>query len=395
MSNTSVIPAMNIERTIKPLNDYKVEFTKDSKTFKNRAEADRNTLLVHPDGRKFKVASKFFDSFSNTFRLGRSVFQWYTPNEVFGRIAEVKKTPVRVTLDKFDNPLKTDQGDVYGTALTVTLPDKAILRPEDVINLINGNAGHDVMYKDGVVAATFDTPFPVTYAIGKEDSAFESKFFMEFPIDAYMSPASYLMLLRKVCSNGAVARTRAFRTEFSLGKGDADLNSVLERAIGSFNNEEGYHSFSLRLQAASKSWASLRETLDLHKSIIRAGQFDKWELKKKREIAENLSRVTGNPMLMYGIVSGGEPSLRQASVMPVRTTMYDLINFATEVATHHTKELSAKNVIYGWVGNAIVEDFDLDNSCETNPNFTDFMIDQTIPTAERKAGDFIGVKNAD
>lgn len=393
MSNTSVVPQMSIERTIKPLNDFKVEFTKDPKTFKNRKEADRHTLLVHPDGRKFKVASKFFDSFSNTFRLGRSVFEWYTPNEVFGRISETKKTPVRVTLDTVANPTKTDHGDIYGTALTVTLPSKAILRPEDVTDLITSNDGHDVMYKDGIVAATFHTPFPVTYAIGKEDSAFETKFYIEFPLDAYVQPASYLMLLRKVCTNGAVARTKAFRTEFSLGKDDTDLSAVLDRAISSFNNEEGYHSFNARLLAASKSWASLRETLDLHKSIVRGGQLENWELKKKREIAENLNRISGNPMLMYGIVSGGEPSLRQSSVMPVKATMYELINFATEVATHHMKQLHAKNCIYGWVGDTIVEDFDLDNSVETNPDFTAFMIDQTIPTTQRREDEVIGLKS--
>ncbi len=391
MSNTtSVIPQMNIERSVKPLNEYKVEFTKDPKTFKTRKDADSHTLLVHPDGRKFKVASKFFDSFSNTFRLGRSVFEWYTPNEVFGRIAEVKKTPVRVTVENFATPKKTDNGEVHGTALTVTLPSKPILRPEDINDLITKNGGHDVMYSNGVVAATFDTPFPITYTIGKEDSAFESKFYIEFPVDAYVLPASYLMLLRKVCTNGAVAKTKAFRTEFSLGKDDTDLNAVLDRAISSFNNEEGYHSFNQRIQAASRSWASLRETLELHKSIIRGGQLENWELKKRREIAENLNRVTGNPMLLYGIISGNEPSLRQSSVMPVKATMYELINFATEVATHHMKQLHAKSCIYGWVGDTIVDDFDLDNSVETNPDFTAFMIDQTIPVSQRKEGDFIG-----
>ena len=392
MSNTSVIPQMNIERNVKTINAFKVEYLRDPKTFKNRSDADRNTLLVFPDGRKYQVSPKFFNSFSNTFRLGRSVFEWYTPNEVFERIAQTKRELVRITVDNNATPTKGPNGEeIHGKALTITLPSKAILRPEDVSSLITGNGGHSVMYKDGMVAATFDTPFPITYTIGKQDSAFESKFYMEFPLDAYVQPVSYLMLLRRVCTNGAVARTRAFRTEFSLGKDDTDLNAVLDRAISSFNNEEGYHSFNERLQAASRSWASLRETLNLHKCIVRGGQLENWDLKKKREIAENLNRVTGNPMLMYGIVSGGEPSLRQASVMPVKATVYELINFATEVATHHMSQLYAKNTIYGWVGDTIVEDFDLDNSVTVNPDFTAFMIDQTIPTLQRKEGDVIGL----
>lgn len=380
ISNFDSIKNLKLEHINVPLNKLKMEFkgNTDPSKFKTNKERDAKTLLHLPDGRVMSVGSKFYESFSNLTSLGRSVFNYFSPDEVFERVAKHSKDVVRITTEGFKNAEASST--LHGKVLTFSGLNKPTMLPGDVVDLAERYDGVRPSYHDGLVSVSFPCPFPMNMSIvGKSDSDFTTRFTVDFNLDCFGAPAAYLELLRKVCSNGMVARTKAFRTEFSLGKDDSNISAVLNRAIGSFNSEEGYHAYRDRMTAATRSWASLGNYLTLSKSIFRGCAANGFGIKERREIIERLDKITEAPMHMYSFIAGGAISPRTAKVLAINCTVYDLINFATEVATHKFTNLTAKNYLYGWLGDIIVSEYDLENTRDKFADFKDICFDHLAP----------------
>lgn len=372
----SCLENLAISREIVPIKDLRIKYLADNVNhLKTNKAKNEKTRLVMPDGRELRVTDKFFHSFNKTTNQSKSIFDLFAPDEVFKRMQE--KDPsmmVRITVENYKKA--TEESAFHGLALTMTPPSKAVLGVDSVLQLAAKHGGMNATYKDGTASLSFNCPFQTNLNItGSSDSDFTTRFNMQFPLDGFGLPASYLELLRKVCSNGAVAMTKAFRTEFSLGKGDSDLLYVLDRAMSTFNNEEGFHSFAERMRSATNSWASLHNYVSLNKAITRACQLENKDIKARRLLIGGLDKLCNNPLYMYNIIAGNEPSTRYSKILPVECTVYDLINYGTEVATHHFNTLWARNSINGWLGDLIVSEFDLENSKTTKPDFTDYYLD--------------------
>lgn len=56
--------------------------------------------------------------------------------------------------------------------------------------------------------------------------------------------------------------------------------------------------------------------------------------------------------------------------------MYDLLNFTTEVATHHCDERNGR-LLQAEVGNFVSNEFDLEGSKATKEQFADWFMDTT------------------
>ena len=365
---------VRIEHCIVPLNTLKVDYPRDSKVSKSRKKLDAATSITLHDGRKFGVCGRFWSSFCSLHNLSRSIFDYYSHAEIFERITSVRGHMVRITAQGQGG--QEDRPIASGTLVACTSPTKPVLLIKDANDLIERYSGQKALYHDGMVTASFDAPFPQQFKVAEDE--FKTRFLMQMPIDGYGLPSAYLELLRVKSQTSAVGLSKAFKTVFQLGKDDNGLSYVLDRAMRTFNNEEGYHAFKLRLETATKSWASFYEAGAIREVILQTLIADGFEAPQRMEILKGFDNMCGNPLTYYGMAGANELSQRKAKTIPVQATVYDLFNFATEVATHHLKAPEFKMKVNAWVGGTMANgEYDLEGTLETAPEFKDFFLTST------------------
>ena len=369
----ATLDTLNIESHIMPLNTLHVEFDRNRDECKSRRQTDQHTRIVMPDGRKLEVSDRFWTSFSSLHSLGRSVFDYFSHAEVFDRLTQVKGDPVRLTFEGSGRPAAD------GRLLSCTQPTKPILQVSQVRRLVDKFGGTDPSYAQGVVTARFDCPFPLDFNVAGD--GFRTQFQMSMPIDGFGLPAAYLALLRLICANGLVGVAPAFKTVFQLSRGESDLTAVLDRAMDTFNNEEGFHSFKLRVEAAAKSWGSLAEAIALRKALNRSLVTEGWQPDRQAQLLGKYDELCGNPLKYYGLTAIEELSVRKARSIPVEATVYDLLNFASEVSTHHVDRRDCRDRIGGWIGQTISQEFDLEGTIDSFPQFKDYFLARKGPDA--------------
>lgn len=358
-----------IKTLIAPINSFQVTTTKQCKSNKDRAN---HTIMFVP-GRSdpVTVAPRFWTSFSSLFNIGMNIFTYFEYDEIFNRLATASGNSVRLAFETFDMGGQVQLGRV----LSCTAPTKPFLKALEVQNLIEAYDGDLGIYNEGLVQASFKAPFPVEFTVA--NSSFQSRFQLVLPIDGYGLPTAYLELYRTNSSSVLSGCTKAFKTQFQLGKDDTSLIRVLERAMTTFNNEEGYHSFKQRLEASAKSWASFHEAGELHNLIERVLTADSFPLDTRQEILKAYNKAVGNPLEHYGISSPNELSNRKAKTIPVEATIFELFNFVTEINTHYIKTMNGRATLNQWVGETLAEEYDLEGTADNVKDFKDFFLDGT------------------
>jgi len=334
---------------------------------RGRKSPTEGLRLEFPDGRRLVLSRRFWPSFSKAFGLTTPVFDLFTHDEVFNRInSKSNEGFFRFTYEPNRNPTEFNAGKV----LSITRVSDPVIPKNQIRAIIEEFNGSRISYQDGQISAHFAGPFSRKLdLLGKQDSTFSTGYYLNVPLDGFGTPEAFLSLLRQVCANGAVAMSNAFRTGISLGKDDVDIDEVLHRIMASFNSEEGYAALINRFETAAYSWASLGDLVSLEKQLTVAESFDSTNLVTKRSIRKALHELAGNPLDEFGFASSGEVTSKKAKLLRTKTTMYDLLNFASEIATHHMKALGARNRLYGWIGNTVCEEYNLENTVERAPAF--------------------------
>jgi hypothetical protein len=362
---------LKIETINTPMNALDVEFMRDPDKCKSRKEADGYTRIILPDGRRVTVSDRFWISWCSLQNQGRSVFDLFSHSEVFSRIVRERGDNVRLA---FEVDRQDDIGGkvVDGRLLSCTNPKKPLLPIDAAQEIVDKYEGQDINYADGVINATFDCPFPTPYNIAGED--YKTQFTLQMPIDGYGMPQTYLTLLRLICANGMIGMAKAFKTSFQLGRGESNIAEVLDRAMTTFSAEEGFHSFRVRMESAAKSWASLGEAAALCKTMSVSMHEDKVPVKERVNILEKFDALCGDPLKYYGLTGRQELSPRRARTVPVKSTIYELMTFASEVATHKLNGVKPKNRINSWIGTAVSSEYDLEGTVEEFGEWKDFFV---------------------
>jgi len=362
---------IKIDTMVLPMDSLSVDFIRSPDDCKSRAEVDRNTRMVLPDGRRLEVSNRFWNSWCSLQNQGRSVFDLFSHAEVFSRIVAERGDRVRIAIETYDN--KNDvNGKLDGRLLSCTNPTKPVLPVSNAANLVFAYDGRSAQYEDGIVTAIFDCPFPTPYNIAGDE--YKTQFAMQMPVDGYGMPQSYLALLRLICTNGMIGMTKAFKTSFQLGRGEHNIHEVLNRAMTTFSAEEGFHSFKLRMEAASQSWASLGEAGKLCTMLNKSMHDDNMPVPRRVNIIEKFDELCGDPLKYYGLSGRQELSARRARTIPTRATIYELMVFASEVATHELDRVGTKNNVNSWVGESVANEYDLEGSCQEFPDWKDFFV---------------------
>jgi len=334
--------------------------TWSEKTENNGIVNRRLTWITVPNGkggvRKLEVTPRFLRSLAARFHIGDAFFKYFPPDEVFARLQQVHpRTRVRLTLDK-------------NRALAMSSPTKGIVHPEDLVRLLREQGARvtSVEYHLGVVNSTHEMD-DAPWTVGGD--SFKQTFTMETPIDGLGLPSVYLSLIRQICTNGMVGYAPAFRTTISIGKDDGD-NPILplSRAMECFSNDEGFDALRQRLDTSLNSEASVYETRMLAKAIHTDLAGKRSDIIRSGDVFTALTELTGDVALKYAVATEEAISRKKQSQLAMDCTVYDLLNFATEVTSHYGDMLATgANKTIAWVGQCLADagGFDLENSLDT------------------------------
>lgn len=297
----------------------------------------RYTLTVK--GQAFRPSARFWTSFSAIYGVSDSIFNYYSHKEVFERISQVRgdsTKSLRFCLDTKKN-----------VALAISQGNKDVIQIDDVRRVRALREAEEAKYSEGVMQYVLQPKSDAgEFQIGPD--GFKFKYVTEIPVDGYGNPQNYLSILRLRCTNLAIAYSPAFKSSINIGKEPVD---ALERAYSSFENDAGFERIRNRVLASQKTQASLHECHVLFKLLD----------KTSAEIVNKFETEMG-ALEQYGIADYNAVSLRSQRMLPINRRVNDLVNFATEITTHHVIPNPVRMAIHGWVGNTLNQDFDLEGS---------------------------------
>lgn len=344
-------------------------------------------------GEQLIPTGRFWNSLFSTFGFNSAIFKYYSHAEVFERISQRGKSDrMRVCVERNKN----------GTArlLGVSNPTRPLIGFSDLMENLKVHHANGAQYSEGIVES-FHTPRNGSGSLTIVGDTFRNQFVVATPIDGYGQPNVYLSMLRQVCSNGLIAYAKAFRSSVNLGKANDNVQFSLTRVLDQFGNEEGYAALRERLESAAMSWASVYETAQLYKLLVKliadiegntaalastpslGGHLKSGVVLDRdgEEIGSPILRafhaMTGDTSQLYGLANLDSLSMKRQRTLPVKCTLYDAINFATEVATHHS-EVGASRQLQAWVGNLISTEYDMERTKERYADFADFHIQSKL-----------------
>ena len=396
MVNFSRASVNKFEYVYAPVNDLQVVMTEDAKTGKK--VVDHILVQDEPIG----GSQRFWTSLFARYGFNKAFFKYFDHAEVFNRISEHESNDrMRLCIER-----GTDKnGQDVGRLMAVSSPTKPLVVYDELMDLLQRYDGANLNYSDGVVESTH-TPRVGGGRFDVLGDAHSNKFVMQTPIDGYGLPNLYLSMLREVCANGMVGYAKAFRSQLALGKGTDDVTPSLVRALDGFNNDEGYSALRSRIEEAGKSWLSVFESQQLYKLLIRchvdqslnvndntlhkgtdiAGYLQKdgpqrlmgeEEIHVGSPIIKAFRKMTGDAAVSYGLANLDSLSAKRQRTLPVNCTVYDAINFTTEVATHYAEPAGSRK-LQAWVGGCISDEYDMEGTKSQFGEFADFLVDSKM-----------------
>ena len=331
-------------------------------------------------GESVEPTERFWTSLYARYGFNQSFFKYFEYPEVFTRISQVQsRDQLRLCVE---TDLKTDKKRLLATSN----PSKPFVSSDDLITTIMDYDGQSVTYSDGLIESTH-TPRSGAGWFEISGDNFANRFILSTPIDGYGMPNIYLSMLRQVCSNGMVGYSRAFRSSLAVGRGDDDVMYSITRALDGFNNEEGFGALRQRFESATRSWASVREAISLYKLLNRLSAKRQLKLRSPEAQPESASLdrldgkdwvqafhdMTGDIQQTYGIANLDALSPKRQRTLPIQCSVYDLLNFGSEVATHRATT-HATRTCHGWLGTLVSSDYDLEGTREKIGDFQDFFL---------------------
>jgi hypothetical protein len=359
------------------LQDLNVEVVANPKTGKKSVKS----LLVK--GEAVRPSKRFWTSLQVYYRFSDNIFNYFDHAEVFQRIARCKPN------EKMRYCLQRD-GDA-ATMLAVTGLNKAVIPYDDLMATLNRYETQKIAYTNGVLSSTH-APTRGGGLFHIQGDAFERRFVMDTPVDGFGRPNIYLSLLRQVCTNGMVGYAKAFRTELRVGRGSDDVRYAIVRALDNFGNDEGFAALRQRFESAADSWASVAECNRLYRDLLRLhgtrnighGEANTPAVKVGTDgashaevsgckIMNRFHDLTGDLVRLYGVAQIDALSIKRQRTLPAKCMVYDLLNFATEVATHHATDLGSK-ALQAFVGTMVSQEYDMEGTAIQSRDFNDFFL---------------------
>ena len=290
---------------------------------------------------QYRPSQRFLKGLAQRMKVPLGVFELFTPLEVIQRAAE--RAPffhVRLTVDREEH-----------RALAL-IEDKGVPIPAGNIEIImkEDKRLQEFDYHDGVITGRFD--------LGEawdipNDSKYGVHISTEVPVDGMGTPETTLATWRQVCSNGAVAEAPLFRTKMEVKDNSGEH---FRRLLRSFSNPRGVEYLHERLIAANETKASVDE-------VYQAESFIRRQVRDARHqmlLCERLQEVADNPCVRYGVTDLGTIGERRRGLLPTGASVADVMNFISELNTHHGELLKNRNAANGLLGEYYARSYDLE-----------------------------------
>ena len=307
------------------------------------SDSSNSALRLSFNGKEYDASKRFMSSLASQLKFSTNIFNYFTPVEVFERIYDVNPSvKFKVTFDEKEK-----------RALGVVSEKKPLLSVEDACDVIFSDSRLlDIDYKEGVISSTFDLgkTFNIT-----NDSVYLQRIKLNLPVDGITTPNIYLSTLRQVCTNGMVAFVNGFKSEIILNESSG---IHLKNLLNSYDNDVGFRNLKDRIRTAQYTTASVRELLNtecLIKKVMQNGV-------TANLLCECLENLAGDPCDIYGTTALTNIPTNVRAQLRVRCPVNTLINFLTELSTHHLEELTDKALdkINTFAGKTLLNNFDLE-----------------------------------
>ncbi len=321
-------------------------------------DADNGSLRgIIIDGERYALSPRFLKGLAARMKVPYAVFNLFTPLEVIHRTAERQPDlPLRVTLDRGK---KTALGlvEAKGNALPVGQV-ASILRQDSRLQKID--------YENGILEATLDMG-EAWEIMG--DSEYKVQLSCQIPVDGMGQQEINLATFRQICSNGAVAEESSFRTKMEI-KDNSGLH--FSKLLKSFNNRNGMEMLHKRLLDANSTKASVGELLELD-GLIRRVVSDRHS---QMLIREQLLTLGDNPCARYGVTDLTNIGEKRRSLLPVGCSVADLLNFSSELGTHHRHLLKEVAPLHAFYGRKLAKGFDLEDMYKNSVSARDYHLNR-------------------
>ena len=293
------------------------------------------------DNSAYKLSDRFYKTLAAELGIPYGVFGFFTPLEVMERAAaKVPDLQLRVTVD-------TEGRQALGLTQNKGLP-MPINYIENVLH--NDKRLTGVEYSDGVLSAMLDLDDPWDVP---NDSTYGMRVRCRVPVDGVGMPDMSLATWRQVCSNGAVAETSLFRTKMEIKDNSGEH---FRRLLASFSNPSGVEMLQERMCNAAETKASVGEVVLLEGLIRRSVA----NARNQMLLRERLNDVADNPCVRYGVTDLANIGQKKRPLLPVGCSVADLLNFASELGTHHSYLLKSDSTLQSFSGTLLSKGFDLE-----------------------------------
>ena len=293
------------------------------------------------DGEEYKPSHRFLKGLAQRMKVPLGVFELFTPLEVIHRAAErAPDLHLRLTVDREEHK-----------ALAL-IEDRGVPIPAGNIEIImkDDRRLQEFDYHDGVITGRFD--------LGEawdipNDSKYGVHISTEVPVDGMGTPETTLATWRQICSNGAVAEAPMFRTKMEVKDNGGEH---FRRLLRSFSNPRGVELLHERLLAANETKASVDE-------VYQAETFIRRQVRDARHqmlLCERLQEVADSPCVRYGVTDLGTIGERRRGLLPTGASVADVMNFVSELNTHHGALLRNRNAANGLLGEFYARSYDLE-----------------------------------
>lgn len=326
---------------------------------------DRHNIEV--DGVSMAATGAFWQSIFSRYAINSQIFNLFTPDEVFERIVDAHGDDKMQMMVYRSGESVTAEENPKPQAFSTSLLGRNFSKFEQVLNMEVSDGATARFSSSGNGRIVVESPM-----VGASDfeicgDAFGGYFVTSIPIDGYGNSTSAPMLLRRVCSNGAVAMAPVFQSKISKGTNAVETLNRITSSLTHYAGEEALLACRARFQTAAVSKASIREVMEFWSALCK--QFPGSDHNCKDQADKDLFTqaqnkfyaLTGDAIALYGVFSNTAMSRRKMSLLESRCTMYELLNFATEVRSHHVN-MAGKSTMDGMIGQTLATEFDLENS---------------------------------
>jgi len=100
-------------------------------------------------------------------------------------------------------------------------------------------------------------------------------------------------------------------------------------------------------------------------------------------VTDAFGRMTGDLTRIYGLANLDALSAKRQRTLPAACRVYDLLNFASELATHHAKPEGGRK-LQSFIGDLVSGEFDLEGTAEQFADWKDFFVDGSAKTAAKR-----------